>query len=161
MADEQPIRIPLRNHRGDVRAYAVIDAVDIAITEHRWCLTSKGYAYRMVRREHIAMHRVVLGLVKGDGLEGDHIDRDHLNNRRSNLRVVTRGQNKQNMSSNRGTSSRYRGVSWRPDKNRWVAQAQAHGQYHYLGLYELEEEAAEVALAFRLAHMPYATDSKF
>ena len=48
------------------------------------------------------LHREVLGLTPGDGLETDHRNGDRLDNRRSNLRVATRAQNAQNVPARSG-----------------------------------------------------------
>ena len=40
------------------------------------------------------MHRLLMGMKKGDGLEVDHLDGNGLNNQRKNLEVVTRSENR-------------------------------------------------------------------
>jgi hypothetical protein len=104
----------------------------------------------------IALHREVLGLEKGDGREGDHINLDTLDNRRQNLRVVTRDQQTQNATPH--GRSRFRGVSYHTQSGKWQARCWIKKKCHYLGLFEDEDRAAEVAAAFRAEHMPYATN---
>jgi hypothetical protein len=41
-----------------------------------------------------------------------------------------------------GSSSRYRGVSFRQQTQRWIAQVYWRGRRYFLGSYEREEEAA-------------------
>lgn len=67
-------------------------------------------------------------------LEVDHINRDPLDNRKSNLRVVSSTQNKWNRIS--------RGYSWHNGRKKWVAYLRHHGSYRYLGLFQTEIEAA-------------------
>jgi len=153
--------LPLRDRHGSVRAHAVVDAADYEwASRWRWWLTNWGYAKRDERiggrRRAILLHRELLGLAPGDGLEGDHINGDRLDNRRSNLRVVTRAGNQQNRHYGFGASS-YRGVSWHKPSGRWRAGAQLGGKQRHLGLFILEEDAAAAAAAFRAEHMPYST----
>lgn len=158
--------IPLYGRSGVV-AHAVVDAEgEPKVASFRWHLCG-GYAVRTRPRpewpEHgqkELMHRALLELVKGDGLQGDHKDGNRLNNRRSNLRVVSLAENMQNKAAKRGTTSRYRGVMQRANKpGRWYAVVKVAGQgQKWLGHYATEAEAAAVAAAYRAEHMPYAVE---
>lgn len=150
-----------------VRAYATVDLADYArINARRWYLKPDGYAVRNIplpggRQTQQSMHRAVLSLGYKDPGEVDHIDSTaKLDNRRSNLRLVTHAQNMQNQGSRAGTS-RFRGVFF--DKSRkarpWVAYACVAGRQHYLGAYAEEEEAAAVSAAFRREHMPFSAEA--
>lgn len=86
-------QIPLRNRQGKVVAHAVIDDQDAEfLNRWRWSLNGSGYAFGSPG----LMHRVVLGLEKGDGREVDHCNRDKLDNRVANLRLTTRAANIRN-----------------------------------------------------------------
>lgn len=156
-------RIPLVARNGTVRAYAVIDAADAAwASQWRWNL-SDGYAARGDqdggrRTQTIRLHRALLGLVRGDGLDGDHIDRDKLNCRRSNLRILPKGKNPQNQESVAGSSSQYRGVSWNKNERKWVASVHSGGKRIHFGFFVDEHEAGRAARAGRAQLMPYAVD---
>jgi hypothetical protein len=92
----------------------------------------------------IFMHHDVIGRPP-KGLEVDHLNGDGLDNRRSNLRVVTHGVNKQNGPSYRGTSSRFRGVSlqrFNSGNSAWQARIQFEHTSYRLGSFATEEEAA-------------------
>lgn len=166
MHDQDTARIPLRARDGSVRAYVTVDATDANwVNQWRWCLSAQGYAVRGVtvargKRSIILLHRALLGLVEGDGLEGDHIDRDRLNCRRMNLRVVPKNgrANQQNTSSQRRSTSQYRGVSWDASAGKWVAGVKVNGRRQYLGYFTDETEAAEVARQARARLLPYAVD---
>jgi hypothetical protein len=155
-------RIPLRNRAGEVVAYATVDLADFArLNEHRWHLNYGRYVARWPprpRRSKLLMHRVVLGLVDGDGMEGDHINRNPLDNRRSNLRVVTTAQNLQNTSSRRGSTSSLRGVSWDARAGKWRAQGQLRGRKHHIAHFASEAAAGAAALAWRRENLPFASD---
>lgn len=77
----------------------------------------------------------------------DHINGDTLDNQRSNLRAVTRGQNNMNRGANRthrgkSTTSLYKGVSWDKRRNRWVSSIGHNYKRIYLGCFDLAEDAA-------------------
>lgn len=161
--DGKTARIPLYGTGDIVRAHALIDAADAEwAAQYRWYLND-GYARR---GEHFpgrrlvafAMHRELLGLTLGDGVEVDHINRDKLDNRRSNLRETTHSGNMQNKGSHADTSSRYRGVSWNKARRRWQAYLSAGGRKITVGRYRTEDEAHEAVSAARLRLMPFATD---
>lgn len=161
MPDEEYIRIPLRRRDGAIRAHALLDATDAHLAELRWCLNGQGYVIRNIkvdgRCKAVMLHREVLGLQRGDPMEGDHINRNALDNRRSNLRIVTHAENQHNKGSC-GGSSQYRGVTWDRINLKWIAQCKLAGRCNFLGHYADEAEAAAVAAAFRLQHMSHATD---
>lgn len=154
-------RVPLRAIDGSVKAHAIIDAVDAdRINRWRWQLV-EGYAARTAsqpRKHRVRMHRDLLGLIHGDGLEGDHVNHDTLDNRRINLRIVTHAGNGQNKSGHRNGTSRYRGVWWHKASGKWVAQVKVMGKNISLGHFTSEEEAAAAALAGRRTHLPWSVD---
>jgi HNH endonuclease/AP2 domain len=111
------------------------------------------YAFRSIKlpngkRSTISMHRTIMGLKHADleidhYLEIDHINTDGLDNRRSNLRIVTKRENyansrKQPFLHGKPTSSQYKGVSWNKKRLCWTAQA----QNIHIGSFASEEEAA-------------------
>jgi hypothetical protein len=147
---------------GSVRAWTVVDA-DLLddLARFNWCLlASKGYVVRnrSVRDggglEYLA--RRVVGLAREDPRIADHINRDKLNNQRSNLRAIARGQNNQNVGS-RGGSSRFRGVSWITRDRRWVAGATCNGK-RIVAYFDDELEAAAFAVEARRQILPFAVD---
>lgn len=123
-----------------------------------WHQNAKGYVSRAGERHtSVLLHRVILGLVPGDGIKTDHRDRNRLNNQRSNLRVATTALNAQNTIS-LGKASRFRGViwaSWRKTRA-WRAQVVLAGKHYHLGYFDDEVSAARAAEAFRRQHMPFA-----
>lgn len=89
------------------------------------------------------MHREVLGFPVR---EVDHINRDKLDNRRANLRLVSRSENMFNTSKRLGTSSRFKGVCFSPHLSRstpWRAYVTLNGKQTSLGYFPSEQEAAK------------------
>lgn len=85
----------------------------------------------------LQVHRIVWLLHYGKWPENfiDHEDGDGLNNRVSNLRDATDGQNKQNASLRSDNASGHTGVTWHKKARKWVAQIQIAGTNYYLGLF--------------------------
>lgn len=162
MQADSTVRIPLRARDGSVRAYVIVDVDDAEwASRWRWSLVG-GYAYRQRtvagHRQSLYLHRELLGLMLGDGLEADHIDRDRLNCRRANLRILTRATNNQNRGSRRGSTSPHRGVYWRADRGKWRAEIEIDRRRINLGTFDDEAEAAAAARVARRRLMPYAVD---
>jgi hypothetical protein len=167
-----PWRIPLWSD-GEIKAYTLVDPEDgPTVAAHSWSLnkgpsgrrTYRAYRWKRLgpgRRNgrNVMLHREILGLTADDvDAEVDHINCDPLDNRRSNLRLVTGAQNSTNRNP-RGQSnntSGVRGVSWESWTGKWRASVKYQGRMRYFGRFETVEEAAEVVQAFRREHMPYS-----
>ena len=107
---------------------------------------STGYACRPLPRGHrvtpsISMHRDIMG--NPQGMEVDHINGDRLDNRRENLRVCTKAENRRNVGLRRNNGTGYKGVCYRKDIKQWQAQISVNSKAVYLGYYETPEEAAK------------------
>lgn len=119
----------------------------------RLSIGSHGYAQLTGVRSGVVvlLHRWLLGILDaGPGVIGDHKNGVTLDNRRSNLRVVTPSENSANVTGR--ACSGFRGVY--PNHGRWIARAKTAGRLHNLGTYDTPEEAAEVAHSWRAANMP-------
>lgn len=90
------------------------------------------------------MHIMLLG--KKPGLDIDHINHNGLDNRRTNLRHVTRQQNMFNSRGYKKRTSIYKGVC-QGKKNkkygRWVSYIKHNGKTIYLGSFTDEVSAAK------------------
>lgn len=162
-APVEGVRIPLCRRDGSICAYVIVDAADADwVNQWRWSLTDNGYAKRYARidgaRQQVYLHRALLGFGPDDRVQVDHINRDKLDNRRCNLRPATRAENNQNSSSQRGSSSKYRGVYWSSVNQRWVAQVKVNRRSTHVGCFTNEDEAGEAARQARLRIYPYALD---
>ncbi len=154
-------RIPLRAKDGSIKQYTTVDDEDYERLGHlSWYLVGTGYAAREKqiegRRFRIYLHRAIMGLEHGDGFQVDHINCEELDNRRSNLRIVTNAENKQNKRPYSNNKSGYRGVSWNKRAGKWCAQYRVGGKSQYIGLFDDPKEAGAVAALARSEEMPYA-----
>ena len=80
----------------------------------------------------------------------DHIDRNKQNNNIDNLRWVTCSENQLNTAI-RG-KSKYRGVSFHKQTNKWRAHIRIDSKIKHIGLYETEIEAAKAYNNFILTN---------
>lgn len=126
----------------------LVDEEDYAaLSAYRWQAWSdrRGHIYatrtaqKNKRRTFLSMGRVIMS--PPPGLQVDHINGDTLDNRRINLRVCTKGENRRN-SKGCGASG-FKGVT-RPGRTpkAWLAQIQAADRVIRLGRFVTKEEAA-------------------
>ncbi len=135
---------PTRDAHGRCIIYMKGDVAAAVVDEHRWHSLagvqwglSEGYASRTA----IYMHRVVAGAKSEETV--DHINGNRLDNRESNLRVATRGQQSQNrMKKANKVVSGYIGVSKQCRGGNWYARMVYQGKTHCLGTYVLPIDAA-------------------
>lgn len=82
------------------------------------------------------LHRYLL---KYDGkLDVDHINRNVLDNRKENLRLVTKQQNQMNR--------KVKGVTYDKRRGKFVAQIMINRKQHYLGSADTFEEAKKIRI---------------
>lgn len=137
-----------------------ISAQDVAYLSHwDWFLNcryvSRGERYNG-RYRRILLHRVVaqrMGLVIR-GKEVDHKDRNRLNNKRGNLRAVTKSQNQHNAGARRDSHTKYRGITPRTSRNTLIVRIQVDKKRTYVGDYPTLDAAiiARIDAERRLLH---------
>lgn len=115
------------------------------VSNYFWSYT-KGYAIKSENRQ--PMHRFILGLGSEDRykVEVDHINRNRLDNRKSNLRVVTRQENMYNKSEYKNNTSGVRGVKWNKARQKWQVQINFDKKRIHLGMFTDLEEAKQARL---------------
>jgi hypothetical protein len=95
------------------------------------------------KQKTLLMHRVIMN--PPTDMVVDHINGNGLDNRRSNLRIVTRGENSRlarNIPANR---SGFRGVSWSSKRGKWRAAIGFYGVDKSIGYFS---DAADAAMAY-------------
>lgn len=116
----------------------------------------KGYVRRTVRKDkgkygNIYMHRLLCGAT-GD-CEVDHINGDRLDNRKQNLRIVSRSENLLNrrVPSSISTTG-YIGVERHRDK--FAARIRIKGKRIFIGNFNTAEEASEAYQKYKIKNVP-------
>jgi hypothetical protein len=102
-----------------------------------------GYVHVHFKSSHHLAHRLIWLYVHGQHASTfiDHINRNRLDNRIENLRLVTTKQNNENKSKSQNKSSKFKGVSFRKDVQKWTAQICSNYKHKHLGYFDTEELA--------------------
>lgn len=125
---------------------ALVDDDDFEeLSKYKWHANKHRntyYAECHIRKQNgkytkIRMHQFILG--KKIGFIIDHKDGEGLNNQRHNIRHVTKRQNGQNLHIPK--SSKYPGVTWDKQANKWKARIKLNGKEKHIGLYMKEIDA--------------------
>ena len=124
---------------GRQRIAFLIDTADYeSVGRYKWYRQKNGYlradiGYGRGNKKAIRLHQFIMGKAPM-GLEWDHINRDKLDNRRGNLRIVTRTGNLRNKGS--------KGVYRLKTCARWEAYIGiGDSKKKYLGLFDTEDKA--------------------
>lgn len=110
-----------------------------------------GYRVLHTGGKQYRYHNVVWNLVCGivpEGFTIDHINRKKHDNRISNLRLATGGEQIQNQKIRTGNKSGYKGVYFNKNQGLWHAQLWKDGRNRHVGFYACRHEAA-VARGFQ------------
>lgn len=103
------------------------------------------------------MHREIMGLGHGDPREVDHLNQNGLDNRRANLRVVTKAEQRFNTRARDDKKvCPYRGVFQYKVSGRWYGQVQVNGKKHSTGYFDSPEEANDALVSLRRRVVPVA-----
>jgi len=111
--------------------FVLVDDRDFILLNSKKWYFSHGYAMRDEKDGRIYMHRIINNT--SDNLQTDHINRNTLDNRRKNLRAVTRSQNKMNTGMWKHNTSGYKGVSWIKKDKKWLSQIKINNKNISLG----------------------------
>jgi hypothetical protein len=142
-------------HKGD--AVAIVDDEDYEwLIQFNWHIKkadpkrNTGYALGIVNGKNSRMHRVIMGATDPK-VQVDHINGNGLDNRRCNLRLASNSQNHMNTKKIKGCTSKYKGVVWHKKRQKWQTQIVADSKYMYIGVFDLEEDAARAYNEFAVA----------
>ena len=95
----------------------------------------------------IMLHRFVMNYDGENQI--DHQSTDRLDNRKTNLKVVTSQENMENLPLSPHNKSGYRGVCYNKQTKKWQAYATKNNKKYHAGYFETVEQAKEAAVALR------------
>ena len=130
---------------------AIIDAQDIeAVSARNWhavCLSANHvYAASNIRTgeifKQISLHRYLMQSSSGN-TEIDHVNGNTLDNRRVNLRPVTRSQNRMNAVCRCDSLTGLKGIQFEASRGTWKVRIGLNKKSFHIGRYKTLEEAVE------------------
>lgn len=121
---------------------------------------ARGKSKESNYNKQILLHRLIANAPPDKVV--DHINHNTLDNRRSNLRLVTISENNQNKrgASRNNRYSRIRGVTWNKASGKWIVRVTVNGVLHYIGCYSDIEKAKGAAVEARKRLLPYSFEKE-
>ncbi|MBB5150284.1 HNH endonuclease [Ureibacillus thermosphaericus] len=93
-------------------------------------------------KSFIKIHRLIMNYNGNKVI--DHKNGNGLDNRKSNLRIVTHKVNSRNRKPSKNNKSGVTGVGYNKSSNKWEVQIKVDGKSKYLGLFNELQEAKEM-----------------
>jgi len=118
---------------------------------------TQGYRVIFVDRNEQGAHRLAWLYVHGEwpAREVDHINGVRDDNRIANLRDVSHSENQHNRhGAPRNNTTGFVGVTYIPEKRKYVAGIKVGGRRRHLGLFKTPEEAHAAYLEAKKQHHP-------
>ena len=109
------------------------------LTQWNWYASIKPSGVYARRSDGVRLHRFLMN--PAPGVQVDHINRIPSDCRLHNLRLCSPAENSCNRASKPQSSSRFKGVTWNPDRNKWSSQIW-RGTNFWIADSDSEEDAA-------------------
>jgi len=135
--------------------FAIVDSQDFNwLSQFKWYFNKNGYARRRIdKNTQIYMHQEILNKYYGfSGLETDHINLNRLDNRKANLRIAYKQQNRFNSPTYKNNKVGYKGVILSRQTHKYHARIIIDNKQKHLGCFTTPEGAA---LAYNKAAKEY------
>ena len=124
------------------------------VSKYTWRVSHNGYLQttipKDINRKIIEMHSYLMS--KEDGFVVDHINRNKCDNRKRNLRLVSKSMNGFNINKQKNNTSGKTGVSYNKRNNTYIAHIGYNNEHIYLGSYVNYNDAVK---ARELAEIKY------
>lgn len=113
------------------------------IKEYSWCMDAEGYVIGSPygNKKQILLHILIMNPNHNEDI--DHINHNPSDNRKNNLRIVTRSQNQMNVGLSSNNKSGVTGVHFNTRNEKWVAQIGFNRKRIYLGEFDNFDNAVK------------------
>lgn len=131
--------------------HATLDKADWPLVKDiKWSVNNSGYASGRDKRtgKTVFMHHIICPPLPGELT--DHIDGDKRNNRRGNLRSVTRSVNIARQPHNCRNTSGRKGVAWDKSRNKWTVVMKINGKSTTVGRCDSFDDAVSLRQSMEL-----------
>jgi len=125
--------------------FAIVDDENFnKLNQFRWKVEQKNKKPNNVYAvaDGMRMHRIIINAPQG--VDVDHKNGNGLDNRKKNLRLCTLTENQANSKKRKNTSSKYKGVHWNKNRNKWQVQISFQNKHFLIGRFTSEIEAAKI-----------------
>lgn len=117
------------------------------IKDYCWHYDEAGYVRTTVKRKHMRLHRYLMR-VSDENIFVDHIkhpprNEHKIDNRKSNLRIVTPKENVYNSSLAKNNTSGVTGVIWIEERCKWKVSFPFDGKLKHIGYYDHFDDAVK------------------
>lgn len=136
------IKAPRTQNANTIMAHVgvIMDREDeMMLDNYAICRTDNGYAKVYAHGKQYYLHRFLLEAPRH--MQVDHINGDGLDNRRTNLRLVTPSQNQWNRGKKQSSRTGYKGVT-RGSNGRFLARIMHQNKQTHLGTFKTVEAAS-------------------
>ena len=117
------------------------------IKNYCWHYDESGYVRTTINRKHLRLHRYLM-CIDDENIFVDHKkhpprNEHKIDNRKSNLRIVTPKENVHNSSLAKNNTSGITGVYWVKDKGKWKVDFPFDGKNKHVGYYSSFNDAVK------------------
>ena len=114
------------------------------ICRHNWFKLANGYAGTSIKGRPALAHRIIFGAHKGQMV--DHVNRNKKDNHLNNLRLCDKSQNAFNCKIRKDNKSGVKGVWFRKDNQKWVAEIKQNNRKIVIGSFHTKEQATKARI---------------
>lgn len=148
LKDHAEVVVYNRNCQENGRFFIDIDDID-KIRVFKWYMSESNYGKRYIACSNVNgkktyIHHFITGFTynKSVDLEVDHVNGDSLDNRKSNLRVVSHAQNNRNQRKNPSNNkSGIIGIFWDKQRHKWRSEIVVNRKSIYIGRFDNLDDA--------------------